>query len=83
MMRSRRLPIRGSALRRLAWLTFPACLIGAAGKPGVVRDAPWHYPECIKARVIALRDEYERIFVRLIDDLPCAAISTSTTFGSP
>ena len=30
---------------------------------------PWHYPESIKARVIALRDEYERIFVRLIDDL--------------
>jgi AcrR family transcriptional regulator len=31
---------------------------------------PWHYPESIKARVIALRDEYERIFVALIDDLP-------------
>lgn len=31
---------------------------------------PWHYPEGIKARVIALRDEYERIFVGLIDDLP-------------
>src|SRR6267378_1373724 len=31
---------------------------------------PWHYPESIKARVIALRDEYERIFGRLIDDLP-------------
>jgi hypothetical protein len=31
---------------------------------------PWHYPESIKARVIALRDEYERIFVRLIDHLP-------------
>ena len=31
---------------------------------------PWHYPESIKARVIALRDEYERIFVGLIDDLP-------------
>ena len=31
---------------------------------------PWHYPESIKARVIALRDEYERIFVRLIDELP-------------
>ena len=31
---------------------------------------PWHYPESIKARVIALRDEYEQIFVRLIDDLP-------------
>src|SRR5271163_1782681 len=31
---------------------------------------PWHYPESIKARVIALRDEYERIFIRLIDDLP-------------
>lgn len=31
---------------------------------------PWHYPESIKARVIALRDEYEKIFVGLIDDLP-------------
>ena len=31
---------------------------------------PWHYPESIKARVIALRDEYEKIFVSLIDDLP-------------
>jgi AcrR family transcriptional regulator len=31
---------------------------------------PWHYPESIKARVIALRDEYERIFIKLIDDLP-------------
>src|SRR6266403_2247308 len=31
---------------------------------------PWHYPESIKTRVIALRDEYERIFIRLIDDLP-------------
>lgn len=31
---------------------------------------PWHYPESIKARVIALRHEYELIFVRLIDDLP-------------
>src|SRR5271155_3879744 len=31
---------------------------------------PWHYPESIKDRVIALRDEYERIFIRLIDDLP-------------
>src|SRR5271167_4987157 len=31
---------------------------------------PWHYPESIKARVIALRDEYEQIFVGLIDDLP-------------
>jgi len=31
---------------------------------------PWHYPEGIKARVIALRDEYEKIFVGLIDDLP-------------
>ncbi len=30
----------------------------------------WHYPEGIKARVIALRDEYEKIFVGLIDDLP-------------
>ena len=31
---------------------------------------PWHYPEGIKAKVIALRDEYERIFIGLIDDLP-------------
>lgn len=31
---------------------------------------PWHYPESIKTRVIALRDEYEGIFIRLIDDLP-------------
>ena len=31
---------------------------------------PWHYPESIKARVIALRDEYERIFIGLIDELP-------------
>ena len=31
---------------------------------------PWHYPDGIKARVIALRDEYEKIFVGLIDDLP-------------
>jgi hypothetical protein len=52
--------LRGSRFR-------PARL--AAGKLGVVRDAPRHYPESIKARVIALRDEYERIFVRLIDDL--------------
>ena len=31
---------------------------------------PWHYPDGIKARVIALRDEYEKIFVGLIDNLP-------------
>src|SRR5580704_3109711 len=31
---------------------------------------PWHYPESIKARVIALRDEYEKLFIDLIDDLP-------------
>ena len=31
---------------------------------------PWHYPESIKARVIALRDEYEGTFIKLIDDLP-------------
>jgi AcrR family transcriptional regulator len=31
---------------------------------------PWHYPESIKDRVIALRDEYENIFVGLIDALP-------------
>ena len=34
---------------------------------------PWHYPESIKARVIALRDEYEKIFIRLIDDLPLSS----------
>lgn len=34
---------------------------------------PWHYPEGIKARVIALRDEYENIFAELIDDLPLRA----------
>lgn len=34
---------------------------------------PWHYPESIKARVIALRDEYEKIFAELIDDLPLRA----------
>jgi len=31
---------------------------------------PWHYPESIRARVIALRDRYEAILVGLIDDLP-------------
>lgn len=31
---------------------------------------PWHYPESIKDRVISLRDEYEKIFAVLIDDLP-------------
>jgi TetR/AcrR family transcriptional regulator, cholesterol catabolism regulator len=31
---------------------------------------PWHYPESIRARVIALRDEYEKMFIGLIDDLP-------------
>jgi TetR/AcrR family transcriptional regulator, cholesterol catabolism regulator len=31
---------------------------------------PWHYPDGIKARVIALRDQYEKIFIGLIDDLP-------------
>jgi AcrR family transcriptional regulator len=31
---------------------------------------PWHYPDSIKTRVIALRDEYEKIFTDLIDDLP-------------
>jgi TetR/AcrR family transcriptional regulator, cholesterol catabolism regulator len=31
---------------------------------------PWHYPEGIKGRVIALRDQYEKIFVDLIDELP-------------
>jgi hypothetical protein len=31
---------------------------------------PWHYPDSIKARVISLRDDYEKIFVGLIDDLP-------------
>jgi AcrR family transcriptional regulator len=31
---------------------------------------PWQYPEGIRDRVIALRDEYERIFTGLIDQLP-------------
>jgi hypothetical protein len=31
---------------------------------------PWHYPDGIKARVIAWLDEYEKIFIDLIDDLP-------------
>lgn len=31
---------------------------------------PWHYPESIRDRVIALRDRYESIFIKLIDDLP-------------
>jgi TetR/AcrR family transcriptional regulator, cholesterol catabolism regulator len=31
---------------------------------------PWHYPESIKARVISLRDQYEKIFADLIDNLP-------------
>lgn len=34
---------------------------------------PWHYPESIKSRVIALRAEYEGIFIRLIDDLPLSS----------
>jgi hypothetical protein len=54
-------PIR---LLDLNALTFP---IGARV---AVFMPPWHHPESIKARVIALRDEYERILVRLIDDLP-------------
>src|SRR5271154_4277758 len=31
---------------------------------------PWQYPRSIKARVISLRDDYEKIFIGLIDDLP-------------
>jgi len=31
---------------------------------------PWQYPEGIRDQVIALRDEYERIFAVLVDDLP-------------
>jgi TetR/AcrR family transcriptional regulator, cholesterol catabolism regulator len=34
---------------------------------------PWLYPESIKARVIALRNEYEQVFVDLINDLPLRA----------
>jgi TetR/AcrR family transcriptional regulator, cholesterol catabolism regulator len=34
---------------------------------------PWHYPESIKARVISLRDEYEKIFASLIEELPLRA----------
>jgi TetR/AcrR family transcriptional regulator, cholesterol catabolism regulator len=33
---------------------------------------PWQYPANLKDKVIALRDEYERIFVDLIADLPLA-----------
>jgi len=31
---------------------------------------PWQYPPSIKARVIALRNVYEKVFVDLIEDLP-------------
>jgi len=31
---------------------------------------PWQYPEGIRDQVIALRDEYERVFAELVDDLP-------------
>lgn len=31
---------------------------------------PWQYPETIRDRVVALRDEYEQLFVGLIDELP-------------
>lgn len=31
---------------------------------------PWQYPESIRDRVIALRDEYESLFTALVDDLP-------------
>src|SRR5258706_2951649 len=31
---------------------------------------PWQYPQGLRDRVIALRDEYERIFADLIEDLP-------------
>jgi hypothetical protein len=44
---------------------------------------PWHYPESIKARVIALGDEYEEIFVSLIDALPRAKEATAAIFDSP
>ncbi len=33
---------------------------------------PWQYPAGIKDRVIALRDEYEEIFVGILADLPLA-----------
>ena len=31
---------------------------------------PWQYPDSIRPRVIALRDEYERVFASVIDVLP-------------
>jgi AcrR family transcriptional regulator len=33
---------------------------------------PWQYPPGIRDRVVALRDEYEAIFVELLEDLPLA-----------
>src|SRR6266446_6841736 len=42
---------------------------------------PWHYPESIRARVIALRDEYEKIFIGLIDDLPLRRASIVAICG--
>jgi AcrR family transcriptional regulator len=34
---------------------------------------PWQYPDSMRDRVIALRDDYERIFAELIDELPMRA----------
>ena len=34
---------------------------------------PWQYPETIRARVIALRDEYESVFASVIEELPLRA----------
>jgi len=34
---------------------------------------PWQYPESIRDRVIALRDEYEQVFAGVIDELPLHA----------
>lgn len=31
---------------------------------------PWQYPDGIRDRVIALRDEYEQVFTSVIDELP-------------
>jgi len=31
---------------------------------------PWQYPQSIRDRVIALRDEYESVFAELVEDLP-------------
>lgn len=34
---------------------------------------PWQYPEGMRDRVVALRDQYERVFIDLIEKLPLRA----------